>query len=128
MKVTHSQVKYLTYWRNFTHYYVVKNKEQKTITIQHKIPFVTGVYAPAFPQYLKGFEHCYDSAQERGCYYTYNKWVLKPEYAENRPLYSFTTTVEIMDIELTEAGKEEVQRRYELHKRNMDRYERLLKG
>lgn len=128
MKVTHSQVKYLTYWRNFTHYYVVKSKEQKTITVQHKIPFVAGAFAPEFPQYLKGFEHCYDSAQERAAFHTYNKWVLKPEYAENRPLYSFTTTVEIMDIELTEEGKKEVQRRYELHKRNMDRYERLLKG
>jgi hypothetical protein len=105
MKVTHSQVKYLTYWNNFTHYYVVKSKEQKTITVQHKIPIVAGIHASEFPQYLKGFEHCYDCAEERGVFYTFKKWVIKPEYAENRPLYSFTTTVEIMDIELTEAGK-----------------------
>ena len=124
MKVTHNQVKYLKSWSDT--YFITKGTEEKTITVQHKIPRVTGVFENHFPNYLQGFEQYYDLVPMRAYLSVHNRWVIKPEYEENRPLYSISTTIEILDIELTEEGKKEVQRRYELHKRNMEKYESLL--
>ena len=122
MRTTYSKIKFLMH----TFDYVIVNRETVTKTVHHKIPTTVGAFTTHFPEYLKGFEKYYNL--------NYSEWGgtlydsdIKPEYMFNRPEYSYEVTYEVLDIELTEVGKKKVQFRYDLHKRNMEKYGAFLK-
>lgn len=112
MKVTHKQIKYLG------GYYNILSSEEKTVEVLREIPFETGIFTDKFPKYLKGYKKYYKKQ--------YCGYCLKPQFISNRPLYAIVITYHLYDIELTESGRVEVQKRYEIHKRNMERYASLL--
>lgn len=76
-----------------------------------------------FPNYLRGCESYY---KEHKIGINSRYWVLKDKYRENRPTYDWNITYTVYDIELTDEGKEEVERRYYMHLRNMEKYLRLM--
>ena len=122
MKVTNREIKSLCNWGKYVDYRVV-GVESVTKTVSHEIPLTTGVIGTGFPIYLFDFKDYYMNTNKyrRGGY-----WILKSEYIENRPRYSITVTYNVLDVEFTEHGKEEIARRYNLHKRNMEKYARLM--
>lgn len=109
-------------------FFTVINREEVEKVVSHKIPHETGYYNGEFPKYLAGFEHCYEERHRKNWFYSGHTpyWRLKPEYEDNRPLYTIKITYTELDITLTDEGREEVQRRYEIHKRNAEKYHRLL--
>lgn len=124
MIVTSKQIMYLYGGNSKDTDYKVLGSEKVTKTVRHKIPECTGYYAKGFPHYLKGFENYYE---QRKCFgLTY--YGIKKEYEDKskRPEYEIKVTYELFDIELTEQGKEECERRLNLHKKNMERYALLL--
>lgn len=123
MKVTRSQIKTLSYWGSQTEMYKVLDSETQVITVHHKIPQQTAANHGKISTYLKGYEKYYDLKKLR---YNIEGFVLKEEYYNNRPEYTYTTTCYVYDIELTDEGRKEVSRRYEIHKRNMEKYARML--
>ena len=125
MKVTCSQIKNLYSSGKHPQYKVLK-EERKNVIVAHKIPFSTGFFLNDFPNYLKGFEEYYEEKIVRFSRYTRRYWELKPQYKENRPSYTFEAISYVLDIELTEEGKKEIQRRYNIHKRNMEKYANLM--
>jgi len=122
MKVTNGEIRSLCKWGKNTDYRVV-GVESVTKTVSHEIPLTTGVIGRGFPIYLFGFEKYYTDTNR---YKNGGYWILKSEYIENRPRYSITVTYNVLDVEFTKHGKEEIARRYNLHKRNMEKYARLM--
>ena len=98
-------------------YYNLIDTKTVTKTVERSIPTCTEDNKK-FPTYLTGFAHCYN----RGAYV----FTLKPEYQNNRPKYSITVSYEVYTIEFTDIGRKEIARRYKIHKRNMDRYAKLM--
>lgn len=129
MKTTRTQISTLNdvAWGRYDAHYWVNSRTEVTKEVRHKIPYEPGWFTNKFPKYLAGFEDCYEMR-----YHTdWGKgsrpyWHLKPEYEDNRPLYTIKITYTELDITLTDEGREEVQRRYEIHKRNLEKYARLL--
>lgn len=104
-------------------HYRVLEEETVTKEVQHPIPYCSVCNGTGFPEYLKGFEKCYS----RGYHSPYStEWILKPEYKENRPKYTYKVTYTLYDIELTEMGHEEIERRYNMYLRLTEKYARLL--
>ena len=129
MKTTYSNIKSLYYGDFRGSYIKVNGREEKSITVTHKLPYTTGRGCSELPSYLKGFEKYYNFIPyNSGWSYPRFMWILKEGYRENRPTYTFETTVEIFDVDFTENGKAELKRRYEMYKRNMEKYARLLEG
>ena len=125
IKTTYSKIKTLNHYNGPVNY-VVMEKETVTKVKQCKIPYETW-YHTEFPKYLKGFEQYYNKVVEKNFWGGVGEyWKLKDEYKENRPMYSIVLTYDLLTIELTEEGKTEVERRYEMHKRNMEKYASLL--
>lgn len=127
MKVSYSQIKYLGCLRVAGHScdaYKVISHEPVIKMISKPVPYTTGLSCncdeDGFPLYLAGYKEFYNKLPHRW------GWTLKNEYAENRPAYSITITYEAYEIELTAEGKAEVERRYKIHKRNMEKYAKLL--
>lgn len=125
MKVTCNQIQNLYSYGKHPHYKVL-NEERKSVIVTHKIPFTAGTLTGFFPSYLKGFEKYYEHKSIKFSRFKYECWELKPEYKENRPSYTFEAISYVLDIELTEEGKKEIQRRYNIHKRNMEKYASLM--
>lgn len=123
IKTTYSKIKTLKHYCGPVNY-VVMEKETITKAKQCKIPYET--WSNKFPKYLKGFEQYYDKVTVKNYWGVEEYWKLKDEYKENRPMYSIVLTYDLLTIELTEEGKTEVKRRYEMHKRNMEKYASLL--
>lgn len=117
MKTTWSKIKTLDRSR-----YTIVATEKKTATVKRPLPYRTGWDRTHFPNYLAGFENYYECKT----FYGGAIWALKLEYWKNRPTYTQTIEFDLLDVEFTEEGKKEIQRRYELHKRNMEKYARLL--
>ena len=119
MKVTFTTVQYL--WSQ--HYHII-SEERVTEEFTKLCPKTTGWnWDTDFPKYLAGCEKYYQPRTEK---YGANQWELKPEYRENRPTYKITITYTLYDVELTANGKREATRRYNIHKRNMEKYAKLL--
>ena len=131
MKVSYSIIKTLRDYESkyrptvFPKHYDVISTEKVTKTITKRVPYTTGYYGDydenGFPKYLKGCEEFYLKPNHK-----WEPWRLKPEYETNRPTYSTTITYEVLEIKLTAEGKKEVERRYNIHKRNMEKYAKLL--
>lgn len=128
MKVTYSEIQTLGYLYQDGHCnkaYDEISREPIIKTIIKKAPLSTGWTCncdkDGFPLYLKECKEYYNIPKHK-----WEMWELKEEYRENRPTYSVTISYELIDIELTEAGKKEVERRYKIHKRNMEKYAKLL--
>ena len=121
MRVKSSQVKYLCAYGVD---YRVTSVEKVTRTITKPLPVITGWGPSKFPKYLKGYEQYYNCVDN---YYPY--WKLKPEYCvhgENRPCYTIEVTYDVIDITLTEGGREKVQNRMERHNKLAKQYALLL--
>lgn len=114
-------------WKDghFSYGYNIISREMVTKTITKPVPMTTGwgCSENEFPEYLKGCEQ----------FYSYNHisrysadWELKPEYRENRPTYSVEISYELVEVEFTPEGEKEIKRRYNIHKRLMERYGRLM--
>ena len=110
--------------------YVVLSEEKAVKTITSKIPFETGFNSgidenlhTKFPAYLHGFEEYYDNST--GCF---GQFRLKKEYWDknSRPSYTIDISYILYDIELTDDGKELVNKRYEQHKRLMELYAKMM--
>jgi hypothetical protein len=126
MKVTRKTLRTLIKERPYTDYghYRILAEEKVTKEVQHPIPYYSNAVGPNnFPEYLKGFEEYY----KMGYHSPYTtQWILKPEYKENRPKYTYKVTYTVYDIELTEEGQKEVERRYNMYLRLTEKYARLL--
>ena len=96
--------------------------EEVTKTVTPPVPYRTYI-GHHFPNYLRGCESYY---KEHKIGINSRYWVLKDKYRENRPTYDWNITYTVYDIELTVEGKEEVERRYYMHLRNMEKYLRLM--
>lgn len=118
MKVTMKSIKYLSYNYHFN----VISVEKTSKTVTNPIPYETGWELGYFPNYLRGYESYYEENRRYG----HRLWKLKDEYEENRPTYNWNVAYTVYDIELTNKGKEEVERRYYMHLRNMEKYLRLM--
>lgn len=126
MKVKKSELKSLVegIYRFKGDYIVVGTEEVKKI-VHHPIPIITRIQdgKADFPNYLKGFEDYYNVKNILGATY----YLLKDEYEDdNRPEYEIEVTSQIVDIRLTERGRKECERRFNIHKKNMEKYARLL--
>lgn len=128
MKCTYSQIKYLGYLRVHGHScnaYKVISREPVIKMISKPVPHTAGWSCncdeDGFPLYLAGCKDYYDRPAHK-----WQSFQLKPEYEDNRPTYSVRIAYEVLDIELTAEGKAEVERRYNIHKRNMEKYAKLL--
>lgn len=126
MKVTRKTLRTLIKESPYTDYahYRILAEEKVTKEVQHPIPYKCSTYGTQdLPEYLKGFEKCY----EMGYHSKYTThWTLKPEYKENRPKYTYKVTYTVYDIELTEEGQKEIDRRYNIYLRLTEKYARLL--
>ena len=124
MIVTNKQIMYLCDGNSKYTDYKVLGTMKVTKTVHHKIPDCTGRYTKGLPNYLKGFEDYYDERTSFG--FTY--YGIRKEYEDKskRPEYEIEVTYELLDIELTEKGKKECERRLNIHKKNMERYALLL--
>ncbi len=125
MKVKKSELKSLVEGiYRFKGDYIVVGTENFTKTIHHPIPGVTRRRdgKDGLPDYLKGFENYYRTSDYFGMIY----YCIKDEYKENRPEYEIEVTSQIVDIRLTEIGRKECERRFNIHKKNMEKYARLL--
>lgn len=126
MKVKYSILKTLDGF-NCPPSYTVISKEEVTKNISHNIPITTGFCCSRIPSYLKGFEDYYnEEVQTWGSHTTIRGWRLKPEYLENRPQYTISITYTLYDVEFTKKGKDEIKRRYNIHKRNLEKYASLM--
>ena len=130
MTVSYSTIKTLRAYAGkyrpaaFPKHYDVISTEKVTKTFQKLVPWTTmgnNCDEDGFPLYLAGCKEFYNKPTHR-----WGAWTLKNEYAENRPTYFITITYEAYEIELTPEGKKEVERRYKIHKRNMEKYAKLL--
>lgn len=99
-------------------YYSIVSERMETKTVTNPIPYTTGIYESQFPTYLKGFEDYYEKVSR------FAPWRLKDK--KNRPCYTITVSYPVYDIKLKPNGEKEFQRRYQMHKRNMEKYARLL--
>lgn len=111
--------------RNLSRYahYKVVNKHETTTTVSHPIPYTTGFVTygtkkAVLPEYLKGFEDCYDKG-----YYSLR---LKPEYRNKRPKYTIEVKHTLYDVELTELGREYASERCAYYQRLANEYAYLL--
>ena len=104
--------------------YIVLGSEKVSKIIHQTIPECTGNRLSGFPNYLKGFEDYY----EKRTYFGFTYYNIKKEYEDKskRPMYELEITYNLLDIELTERGKKECERRFNIHKRNMEKYAYLL--
>lgn len=109
-------------------YFNIIGREVITRTVFHKIPYETGYYNGEFPKYLAGFEHYYEERHRENWWSSGHTsyWHIKPEYEDNRPQYSISVTYVECEVEFTEKGKKEIERRYNIHKRNLEKYARLM--
>lgn len=111
--------------KEFPKHYDVIRTEKVTKTFTKPVPYTAGWACncdeDGFPKYLAGCKDYYNHPTHK-----WQPFQLKPEYEDNRPTYSITITYEVLDIELTEEGRKEVERRYNIHKRNMEKYAKLL--
>lgn len=107
------------------HYKIVATHDLPAITITKPLPEHTG-HKDHFPEYLKGFEDCYDAPKyEWGCYELrreYLPWVNLKE----RPNYTIQVVNKTYDVELTDLGKEIVAERYEYFSNQAARYLKLM--
>lgn len=127
MKVKYSILKNLGAWFNHDLYYTVIGKEEITKNISRNIPITTGFGCSCFPSYLKGFEDYYNKEKQTwGSRITICGWRLKSEYLKNRPQYTISVTYTLYDVEFTKTGKDEIKRRYDIHKRNLEKYASLM--
>lgn len=126
MKIRKSELKSLVEGiYKFKGDYIVMGTENVTKIVHHPIPKITRKQdgKAGFPNYLKGFEDYYNVRDILGATY----YLLKDEYDdENRPEYEIEVTSQIVDIRLTKRGREECERRFNIHKKNMEKYARLL--
>lgn len=125
MKVSKNALQYFYPWGKDADYHII-GKEEVTRTVSHKIPLTTGFYEQHFPKYLKGFEGCYNRHTDVYGRRAINRWTIKPEYIDDRPHYSISVTYTEYEVEFTEKGKKEIERRYNIHKRNLEKYARLM--
>lgn len=119
--VSKKNVQYLVHsrWEECNDYSIVATHEIKK-TVTHPIPFSTDAFRFGRDGgYLKDFANYYNPD-------TYFSAMLKNEYRENRPNYTIEIVYNLYDIELTERGAKKVRDRYELHRRNAERYAALL--
>lgn len=102
--------------------YHVNSVEEQELTLHKPVPMRTGyIYwngRTEFPEYLKGFEHCY---QQVGSYH-----VLKDEFKANRPEYTITVKQTLYDVTFTEEAKLTMATRYVQHQRLCKIYSDLL--
>lgn len=128
MIVTSKQIMYLCGGNSKYTDYKVLSSMKVTKTVRHKIPKDSSRRdnKGGLPDYLKGFEDYYD--EWRWCDGRYRYYTIKREYIDKalRPEYEIEVTYELLDIELTEKGKKECERRLNIHKKNMERYALLL--
>ena len=105
--------------------YNVVGRETVTRTIKARLPMST--CAAREGGYLEAYQDYYnESAWAR--YNPYSYRYLKSEYVDNRPTYDVEVTYDLLEVELTPRGRAKAQQRYEMHKRNMERYAKLLEG
>lgn len=120
MKCTYSQIQYL-----YCDAYKVISREPVIKMISKPVPHTAGWSCncdeDGFPLYLAECKNYYNRPAHK-----WQPFQLKPEYEDNRPTYSVRIAYEVLDIELTAKGKKEVERRYKIHKRNMEKYAKLL--
>jgi hypothetical protein len=108
----------LSYYNEFSDYNVIGQRLVER-TISRPLPFYTGFgRCGHFPSYIVSFKYCYEKWG--------GGWRLKEGYRDNRLLYSVDVQYWEYDIELTERGKEKLKWRYEMFKRNAEKYEKLL--
>ncbi len=122
MELTWGQLKSL--WGNYQ--IIILSRREETKTIYIKLPFHAGKISDySFPKYLEGYEKCYRKSEGK-----WNNWVLTEEAKKFRDLIKvpFEIKVNIYDVKITEEGKAEIQRRYNIHKRNMEKYAKLLEA
>lgn len=121
--VSKKNVQYLKHsrWEKYNDYNVVATHEVKK-TVTHPLPFSTCAFSFGRDGgYLKGFASYYHQDEYRSA----TLW-LNNEYREHRPNYTIEIVYNLYDIELTERGLKKVHDRYELHRRNAERYAALL--
>lgn len=92
-------------------------------TIHKPIPDCAGDYGrPELPDYLKGFEDCYD--------YKYGRFYLKkkydPWYGGKTPEFTLEVPIRTYDVELTELGRAKVEARYEMYNKRALKYLALM--
>ena len=104
------------------HSYHINSVEEQELTLHKPVPMRTGyIYWNGlvdFPEYLKGFEHCY---RQEGCFH-----VLKDEFKANRPEYTVTVQQVLYDVTFTEEAKLAMATRYVQHQRLCKFYSDLL--
>ena len=125
MKTTKSVLKsFCNYSKDYKNYEII-DSEKVTRTVTHKIPFETTAFYAGEKSYLSGFEAYYEKID----HYPFSPhWRLRSEYVKNRPTYSIEITYNLLTVEFTEQGKERIKYRYELHRRNMEKYAKLMEG
>lgn len=106
-------------------YTIVATHDLPAITITKPIPEHTG-HKDYFPEYLKGFEQYYDAPK-----YSWGCYELKREYRpwvnlKQRPSYTIQVVNKTYDVELTDAGKETVAKRYEYFSNQAAKYLKLM--
>lgn len=123
MELTWGQLKSL--WGNYQ--IIILSRREETKTVYIKLPFYAGKLSDdsSFPKYLEGYEKCYRKSGGE-----WNDWVLTEEAKKFRDLIKvpFEVKINIYDVKITEEGKAEIQRRYNIHKRNMEKYAKLLEA
>ena len=88
-------------------------------TIHKPIPGYTGHYGRhELPDYLKGFEDCYD--YKFGRFYLKNEY--DPWYGNQTPEFTLEVPICTYDVELTECGKAKVEARYEMYNKRALKY------
>ena len=112
----------LAYLYNRVDYNITDVEEKKT-TVCHKLPYYTSVFYYNENSYLKGFEEYYEKLKG-----SYGDYRLKNEYIniENRPVYSIDITYKVYTVVFTSFGKEKIKARYEMHKKQMERYTKMM--
>ena len=100
--------------------YRIINRETVKRTVTRPLPFRTnaldeGEYLHDYAQYYREVPHHYG-------------YILRDEYYrdEGRPTYEIEISYELLEVELTERGMTKARKRYDFHKRNADRYAKLL--
>ena len=92
-------------------------------TIHKPIPSCTGHYGShKIPDYLKGFEDCYD--YKFGRFYLKNEY--DPWYGNQTPKFTLEVPICTYDVELTERGKAKVEARYEMYNKRALKYLALM--
>lgn len=99
-----------------------------TKVVTKPIPLETGYGdeydEDGFPLYLKEFKKYYEKSRS----YYWNPWKLQKEYIDNRPTYTIKVSYKTYDVEFNDFGKKEIERRYNIHKRNMEKYAKLMEN